>query len=57
MGLGKSVGQVFLYIITSSLVILGLTDSSDSSWMLILIGVAVLLAGRYFKKQMEAMGY
>ncbi len=57
MGLGRFVGRMVLYIIASLLVFLGLTGSDNNSWILILIGLGVFLLGRYFKKQMEAMGY
>ncbi len=58
MGLGRSLGQIVLFIIAFFLIIVGITtmSSDNNNWMLVPIGAGVLMAAHYFKQQLAEMG-
>ncbi len=59
MGAVRYFGQIVLFIVTFLLIAIGFTTMSpdNNNWILAVVGAGVLLAARYFKRQLKEMGY
>ncbi len=58
MSIVRSLGQIVLYTISCFLIIIGVTTMAayNNNWILVPIGIAVMIIGYYFKKQLAEIG-